>query len=127
MPSIYDLPTERRLQLLVEAVVDYAIFLLDPEGVIVSWNTGAQRIKGYSVNDIIGSNFSIFYTPEERQRGVPQAALNTASEKGRYEAEGWRLRKDGTRFWASVVIDAIRSERGELLGFAKVTRDSTER
>jgi PAS domain S-box-containing protein len=127
MPSIYDLTTDRRFQLLVDAVVDYAIFLLDPNGVIASWNSGALRIKGYSADEVIGSHFSIFYTPGDRANQVPQAALRAAAEKGKYEAEGWRLRKDGTKFLASVVIDAVRSETGELLGFAKVTRDITER
>jgi PAS domain S-box-containing protein len=127
MASIYDLPVERRLQLLVEAVVDYAIFLLDTEGKIASWNTGAQRIKGYSADEIIGSHFSIFYSIEDRERGVPQRSLKSAAEKGKVEAEGWRYRKDGSRFWAMVVIDAVYSETGELLGFAKVTRDMTER
>lgn len=127
MASIYDLQVERRLQLLVEAVVDYAIFLLDSEGKIASWNTGAQRIKGYSAEEIIGSHFSIFYSAEDRERGVPQRSLKNATEKGKFEAEGWRYRKDGSRFWASVVIDAVRSEHGELLGFAKITRDITER
>src|SRR4026209_1609540 len=127
MASIYDLQVEHRLQLLVEAVVDYAIFLLDSEGKIASWNTGAQRIKGYSAEEIIGSHFSIFYSAEDRERGVPQRSLKNAMEKGRFEAEGWRYRKDGSRFWASVVIDAVRSEHDELLGFAKITRDITER
>jgi PAS domain S-box-containing protein len=127
MPSINDLPIERRFQLLVEAVVDYAIFLLNPDGVIASWNTGAQRIKGYSAEEIIGQHFSVFYSPEDRQKGTPQASLAVAAETGKYEAEGWRYRKDGTKFWANVVIDAIRSDTGDLLGFAKVTRDITER
>ncbi|HEY7764285.1 MAG TPA: PAS domain S-box protein [Aestuariivirgaceae bacterium] len=127
MPSILDLPPEQRFQMLVQAVVDYAIFLLDEKGNIASWNSGAQRIKGYRAEEAIGSHFSIFYTPEDRRNSVPQTALKTAAEKGKYEAEGWRVRKDGTRFYASVLIDAVRSERGELLGFAKVTRDITER
>jgi PAS domain S-box-containing protein len=127
MPSINDLPIEHRFQLLVEAVVDYAIFLLNPDGVVASWNTGAQRIKGYSSDEILGRHFSVFYSPEDRQRGAPQASLAAAAEIGRYESEGWRYKKDGTKFWASVVIDAVRSESGELLGFAKVTRDITER
>jgi PAS domain S-box-containing protein len=127
MPSIYDLPVERRFQLMVEAVIDYAIFLLNPEGVIASWNTGAQRIKGYSAEEIIGQHFSVFYAPEDRKRGLPQESLAAAAAAGKFEAEGWRYRKDGTRFWASVVIDAVRSESGDLLGFAKVTRDITER
>jgi PAS domain S-box-containing protein len=127
MPSIHDLPTEKRFQLLVEAVADYAIFLLDQNGIIRSWNSGAQRIKGYSAEEVIGSHFSRFYTKEDRNQGVPQVALRTAADTGKYEAEGWRVRKDGTKFWAIVLIDAVRSESGDLLGFAKVTRDATER
>jgi len=127
MPSINDLPIERRFQLLVEAVVDYAIFLLNPEGIVASWNAGAQRIKGYSAKEIVGQHFSLFYSAEDRQKGTPQASLAAAAQAGKYESEGWRYRKDGTKFWASVVIDAVRSESGELLGFAKVTRDITER
>jgi PAS domain S-box-containing protein len=127
MPSINDLPIERRFQLLVEAVVDYAIFLLNPEGIVASWNAGAQRIKGYSAREIVGQHFSVFYSAEDRQKGTPQASLAAAAQTGRYESEGWRYRKDGTKFWASVVIDAVRSDSGELLGFAKVTRDITER
>jgi PAS domain S-box-containing protein len=127
MPTILDLTPEKRFQILVDGVVDYALFLLDPDGHIASWNSGAERIKGYLADEVLGKHFSIFYTPEDRQRLVPQNALRTALEKGKYEAEGWRLRKDGTKFWASVVIDALRSEKGEHLGFAKITRDVTER
>ncbi|MGN6548428.1 MAG: PAS domain S-box protein, partial [Pararhizobium sp.] len=106
---------------------DYAIFMLDPDGNVVSWNPGARRIKGYLPDEIIGSHISRFYTEEDRKRGLPQTGLKTAAAEGRFENEGWRLRKDGSRFWASVVIDAIRDERGKLLGFAKVTRDITEK
>jgi PAS domain S-box-containing protein len=113
--------------MLVESVVDYAIYMLDPTGRIVSWNAGAERIKGYTAKEIIGRHFSTFYTPEDRANGVPETALTTAREQGKYEKEGWRVRKDGTRFWASVVIDAIREPSGRLVGFAKVTRDMTER
>jgi PAS domain S-box-containing protein len=118
---------ERRFQHLVQAVVDYAIFQLDRDGIIVTWNTGAERINGYTANEIIGQHFSRFYTEEDRSAGVPIRALATAEKEGKFEAEGWRVRKDGTRFWASVVIDAIRGDSGELIGFAKVTRDITER
>ena len=121
------LDSERRFRRLVEGVVDYAIFQLDPNGIVATWNAGAQRIKGYAAGEIIGQHFSRFYTADDRQTGVPDKALATAAREGRYEAEGWRVRKDGSRFFASVVIDAIRSEKGELLGFAKVTRDITER
>jgi PAS domain S-box-containing protein len=118
---------ERRFRILVQGVTDYAIYMLDPEGRVTNWNAGAERIKGYAPDEIIGQHFSQFYTPEDFGAGVPKKALQTARETGRYEAEGWRMRKDGTRFWASVVIDAIRDEHGELLGFAKITRDMTEK
>ena len=122
------LESEQSYRRLIEAVVDYAIFQLDPNGRIATWNTGAERIKGYTAAEIIGKNLSTFYTEEDRQAGVAQQALATAARTGKYEAEGWRLRKDGSRFWASVVIDAIRDdETGELIGFAKITRDISER
>jgi PAS domain S-box-containing protein len=116
-----------RLQLLVNAVIDYAIYMIDPQGRVVSWNSGAARLKGYEPGEIIGRSFSKFYTPEDQAAGLPSKALATAREKGRFASEGWRVRKDGTRFWASVVLDVIRDQDGELLGFAKVTRDITER
>ena len=119
--------TDDAFRLLVQSVVDYAIFMLDAEGHVTNWNPGAERIKGYKPKEIVGQHFSRFYTPEDRERGVPKRALETARKTGRYEAEGWRMRKDGTRFWASVVIDAVRGENGEILGFAKVTRDMTEK
>ncbi|MGH9542242.1 MAG: PAS domain S-box protein [Terriglobales bacterium] len=112
---------------LVDAVLDYAIFLLDPQGNVVSWNSGAQRIKGYSPEEIIGRHFSCFHTPEDRKRGVPEKALQVAASEGRLEMETWRLRKDGSRFWANVVITALRNPDGQLTGFAKITRDLTER
>ncbi len=121
------LENERRFRLLVQGVTDYAIFMLDPQGRVANWNTGAQRIKGYSEEEIVGSHFSRFYTPEDLEAQIPLKALTTAEREGRFLAEGWRLRKDGSRFWASVVIDAIRDENGTLIGFAKVTRDLTER
>ena len=121
------LETERRFRLLVESVIDYAIFMLDPGGVVVNWNAGAERLKGYTADEIIGQHFSKFYTPEDRASGLPGRFLDIAAREGRLEAEGWRVRKDGSRFWASVVIDAIRSEAGALQGFAKVTRDISER
>jgi len=120
------LETERRFRLLVESVVDYAIFMLDTDGRITNWNAGAERIKGYSAAEIIGQHFSRFYTPEDIADGLPVRALETARREGRYEAEGLRCRKDGSRFWASVVIDAVH-DNGVLIGFAKVTRDITER
>ena len=117
----------KRLQLLVEAVTDYALYLLDLDGTIVSWNTGAERIKGYSADEIIGKNFSMFFTPEDLAAGKPARALHTAKTVGRFEDEAWRVRKDGTRFWASAVLDAVHGEDGAVIGFAKVTRDLTER
>lgn len=122
-----DLNDEQRFQLLVTGVTDYAIYMLNPDGYITSWNAGAQRFKGYLAHEIIGKHFSTFYTEEERAEGVPAKALRTALAEGKFEAEGWRIRKDGTRFWASVVIDPIRNDAGKLIGFAKVTRDITER
>jgi PAS domain S-box-containing protein len=119
--------TERRFQLLIDAVTDYAIFMLDTKGNIASWNPGAQRIKGYSSEEILGQHFSRFYTEEDRQQGVPQNALGTAERTGKYEAEGTRVRKDGSTFIANVVINAIRDASGGLLGFAKITRDITEK
>jgi PAS domain S-box-containing protein len=117
----------QRFQLLVQGVTDYAIFLLDPQGNITNWNSGAVRIKGYTEDEIIGRHFSQFYTPEDRAKDVPVRALATAASEGRYEAEGWRVRKDGTRFWASIVIDRISDSKGDVVGFAKITRDITER
>jgi PAS domain S-box-containing protein len=119
--------SEQRFRLLVQGVTDYAIYMLSPEGMVTNWNSGAERIKGYIHDEIVGSHFSRFYTPEDRVAGVPARALGTAAGTGRFEAEGWRVRKDGTRFWAHVIIDAIRDEQGELLGFAKITRDLTEK
>src|SRR5256714_11230488 len=118
---------EERFRLLVEGVRDYAIFMLDPRGHIATWNAGAERIKGYSAKEIIGQHFSRFYPPEDVQARKPERELQVAAAEGRRADEGWRVRKDGSRFWASVVITALRSVDGELLGFAKVTRDVTER
>ena len=114
-------------RLLVQSVVDYAIYMLTPEGIVSNWNLGAQRAKGYQADEIIGQHFGVFYTPEDRAAGLPQRALEVARRDLRFESEGWRLRKDGSRFWTSVVIDAIHDEAGALLGFAKITRDITER
>ena len=118
--------SQEQFRRLVDSVSDYAIFMLDPEGYVTTWNSGAQRIKGYLPSEIIGEHFSRFYTDADRRDRVPQAALEIAAREGRFEKEGWRLRKDGTRFRANVVIDAIRNDSGELIGFAKVTRDVTE-
>jgi PAS domain S-box-containing protein len=119
--------SEERFRLLVQTVRDYAIFMLSPSGTVVSWNEGAQSIKGYAASEIIGRHFSAFYPPEDLANGKPAFELRVAGREGRFEDEGWRLRKDGTRFWANVIITALRDETGELVGFAKVTRDLTER
>ena len=119
--------SEEQFRLLVQGVTDYAIYMLDPQGNVSNWNPGAQRIKGYAPEEIIGSHFSQFYTPEDRANEEPQKALATARREGKFEKEGWRIRKDGTRFWAHVIIDPIRNEMGELIGYAKITRDITER
>jgi PAS domain S-box-containing protein len=119
--------SEERFRLLVSAVVEYAIFMLDPDGTIVSWNEGAQRIKGYTADEIIGRHFSVFYTPEDRAAKLPTRVLQKARRHGQFRGEGWRVRQDGTRFWASVVITALRDESGGLQGFAKVTRDITDK
>lgn len=119
--------SESQFQILVNGVTDYAIYMLGLGGEITSWNSGAERIKGYRREEVLGTNFSRFYTPEDVSKGAPVHALETARRTGRYETEGWRRRKDGTRFWASVVIDALRDETGAIIGFAKVTRDITEK
>ncbi|MES2340182.1 MAG: PAS domain S-box protein [Pseudomonadota bacterium] len=119
--------SEEQFRLLVQGVTDYAIYMLDCGGLVSSWNAGAQRIKGYLPDEIIGEHFGVFYTEHDRAAGDPQAALATAAAVGRFEKEGWRVRKDGGRFWAHVVIDAIRDEAGAVIGYAKITRDITER
>ena len=119
--------SEARFRLLVESVRDYAIFVLDPQGRVATWNAGAERIKGYDASEIIGRHFSVFYPKERIAEGFPQYELEVATRVGRYEDEGWRIRKDGSRFWANVIITALRNSAGELVGFAKVTRDLTER
>jgi len=130
MSGLADKPKSEQAEqfrLLVDAVQDYAIFMLDPEGNVASWNSGAQRIKGYSADEIIGSHFSRFYTEEDRRNHKPERFLELAAREGRIEQEGWRLRKDGSRFWASVTLTAIHDSHGKLLGFGKVTRDFSER
>ncbi|MES2288465.1 MAG: PAS domain S-box protein [Pseudomonadota bacterium] len=119
--------SENQFRLLVESVTDYAIYMLDPDGNVSSWNAGAERIKGYMPGEIIGQHFSRFYSAQDRETGEPQRALATAANEGRFAVEAWRYRKDGTRFWASVVIDPIFGEGGKIAGFAKVTRDLSER
>jgi PAS domain S-box-containing protein len=121
------LSDEARFRMLVEAVTDCAIYMLDPDGVVISWNAGAQRLKGYTTAEALGENFERFYEPADRASGLPRRALTIARREGKFESEGWRVRKDGMRFWAHVVINTIRDEAGHLVGFAKLTRDLTER
>src|SRR3984957_7146917 len=121
------LTADGRYRLLVEGISDYAIYLLSPGGTITSWNRGAEIFKGYKADEIIGRHFSEFYTAEDRAAGLPARALETAAREGKFESEGWRVRKDGGRFWAYVIIDSIRSQNGTLIGYAKITRDLTER
>ncbi len=118
---------EERFRLLVQSVKDYAIFILDPSGTVATWNPGAERIKGYSAAEIVGKHFSTFYPEEVRRSGKCEAELEIAGRDGRFEEEGWRLRKDGSQFWANVTITALRDPQGELIGFAKVTQDLTAR
>ncbi len=124
---INELSDARKLQLLIDSVIDYAIYMIDLDGRIASWNSGAQRLKGYTPEEVIGQPFSRFFTPEDQEQELPRRTLETAAKVGRHETEGWRLRRDGSRFWALAVLDAIRDEDGELIGFVKVTRDMTER
>jgi PAS domain S-box-containing protein len=119
--------SEARLRLLVESIQDYAVFMLDPSGRVATWNPGAERIKGYKPDEIIGKSFTVFYPEEDVRGGKCELELSQATANGRFEDEGWRIRKDGTRFWANVVISAVRDEKGQLLGFSKVTRDLTDR
>jgi PAS domain S-box-containing protein len=121
------LKSEQQFRLLIQGVTDYAIYMLSPDGIVTNWNTGAERIKGYSAAEIVGAHFSRFYTTEDIADDLPSKALERARAEGRFESEGWRCRKDGSRFWAGVVIDAIRDDDGALVGFAKITRDLTER
>jgi PAS domain S-box-containing protein len=118
--------SEERFRLLVESVRDYAIFMLDPDGRVLTWNAGAQRFKGYRADEIIGQHFSRFYPSEALARGLPEYELEEARKTGVFEDEGWRVRKDGSLFWANVVITVMRNPQGELIGFAKVTRDLTQ-
>jgi PAS domain S-box-containing protein len=118
---------EQRFQMLVNAITDYAVYMLDAEGYVATWNAGARRFKGYEAHEIVGQHFSRFFTDEDRAAGVPQRALRTAATEGKFETEGWRIRKDGTRMWAHVVVDPIFADDGKLIGFAKITRDVTER
>jgi len=125
--QLTDLAEADRFQILIDAVKDYAIYLLDADGRVTTWNTGAQRFKGYRPDEIIGQHFSVFYTDEDRAIGLPARALHTAATEGRFEAEGWRVRKDGTRFWTHVVIDPVIGEDGGVIGYAKITRDISDK
>jgi PAS domain S-box-containing protein len=118
---------EQRFQMLVDSVIDYAIYMIDADGTVATWNAGARRFKGYEADEIIGRPYSTFFLPEDRDAGLPNYILQTAADTGRFEAEGWRMRKDGTRFWAHAVVDAIRDKSGQLVGYAKITRDLTDR
>ncbi len=118
--------SEQQFRLLVDGVTDYALYMLDPSGVITNWNTGAQRIKGYTPQEIIGQHYSVFFSPDDQLKGEPQRGLDRAIAEGRFESQGWRIRKNGTQFWASVVVDPIRNDLGDLIGFAKITRDITD-
>ncbi|NNM77259.1 PAS domain S-box protein [Sphingomonas sp. ID1715] len=125
--GVFPVSPNDRFQLLVNAVTDYAIYMLDRQGNVATWNPGARRFKGYDADEIIGEHFSRFFTPEDLESRLPWRALEIAATEGRFEAEGWRVRKDGQRFWAHVVLDPVRSPDGEVIGFAKITRDITER
>ena len=125
MSNIESISEQQRFQLLVNSITDYAVYMLDREGRVATWNRGAERFKGYSADEIIGESFSKFFTPEDREAGLPDRALRIAAAEGRFEAEGWRVRKDGTRFWANAVLDPIFDTNGSHVGFAKITRDIT--
>ena len=123
----FNLDENERYRLLVDAITDYAIYMVDVDGFVSSWNAGARRLKGYEAAEVVGQNFSRFYTEEDKSKGLPQTALRTAAAEGRFETEGWRLRKDGSRFWAHVIIDPVKDPAGLVVGFAKITRDLSER
>jgi PAS domain S-box-containing protein len=118
---------DSRYRLLIEAIEDYALYTLDRTGIVTSWNSGAQRFNGYSADEVVGEHFSRFYTEEDQKSGAPAQALEAAARDGRFENEGWRVRKDDTHFWAFVVVDPIRNRSGEIIGFSHITRDLTER
>ncbi|TFI56292.1 PAS domain S-box protein, partial [Sphingomonas parva] len=123
----YESLIEQRFQRLVNAVTDYALYMLDADGKIATWNAGARRFKGYEADEVIGRHYSTFFTDEDRDAGLPERALRIAAAEGKFESEGWRVRKDGTRFWAHVVVDPIYDDAGALIGYAKITRDVTEK
>src|ERR1700729_595159 len=125
--TLHSLDENERFRLLVDAITDYAIYMLDVDGFVSSWNAGARRFKGYEDAEIVGQHFSRFYTQEDQLKGMPQKVLRIAAAEGRFETEGWRLRKDGQRFWAHVIVDPVRDIEGHVIGFAKITRDLSER
>jgi PAS domain S-box-containing protein len=127
LSNLESISEQQRFQLLINSITDYAIYMLDTEGRVTTWNPGAERFKGYSAEEIIGQNFSVFFTPEDREAGLPKKALATALAEGRFEAEGWRVRKDGSRFYVNAVLDPVHDADGRHVGFAKITRDITER
>jgi PAS domain S-box-containing protein len=127
LSELENLSEQQRFQLLINSIIDYAIYMLDTEGRVTTWNPGAERFKGYSADEIIGQNFSMFFTPEDREAGVPQKALAAALAQGRFEAEGWRVRKDGSRFYVNAILDPVHDSSGRHVGFAKITRDITEK
>ena len=127
MTDLLALSEEERFRLLVSSVTDYAIYMIDSTGRVATWNPGAERFKGYKADEVIGEHFSRFFTPEDAASDLPGKAMRIAAREGRFESEGWRVRKDGTRFWAHVVLDPIRDDDGKLLGFAKITRDVTDK
>ena len=126
-PGVVADPADQQFRLLVSSVSDYAIYLLDGAGRVASWNVGAERIKGYRADEIIGRSFAEFYAPEDRASGLPEQNLAKARREGRFQSEGWRVRKDGRRFWALVLSDTVRDDAGEVIAFAKITRDISER
>src|SRR5689334_9141620 len=121
------LSDSHRLKFFIDAVADYAIYSLDADGFVTSWNAGAEKIKGYAASEILGQHYSRFFTAEDQAAGVPARMLAAAKAEGRYEAEGWRVRKDGTRFWSNGLVQRVLDRNGVLLGYAKITRDITER
>jgi len=125
--SVYHPTDVHRFELLVDAIADYAIYMLDAEGFVTTWNKGAENIKGYNAVETLGQHFSRFFTTEDQKNRVPETLLATARREGRYEVEGWRVRKDGSRFWCNAIVQRIQDERGDVIGFAKITRDITER
>ncbi|MCC2643366.1 MAG: hypothetical protein K0S45_3779, partial [Nitrospira sp.] len=127
VPFHLETQSEETFRLLFESIKDYAIFIMDPDGIVQTWNPGAEMMKGYRAEEIVGQSFSRFYLPSDIQTGKPRMLLSQAAQSGRVADEGWRVRKDGSRFWASVVITALYNDKGEIKGYAKITKDTTER